>query len=477
MNVPRFAPSRLAALGLALLLAGCADMGHIHPEAKLLPAATLNAGHTIQSASPMAWPTDTWWQALGDAQLNKLVDAAIADNPTLKVAQARVRLAQSLSGVAKAATQPHVNAAASVDRQRFSDQGTAPPPIAGTWRWLSDAQVSVAYDLDLWGRDHDLLAAALNDTQVASAEAQAARLALETAVVRSYIQLWYEHELLDSVRASLAQRERILDITRRRQRAGLATAIDVATVDLTLPAGRREQERLEEAVALRRHQLAALTGKGPGDGETIARPQLVLRAAVGLPSTVPADLVGRRPDIAAQRWRVEAAGHGIQAAKAAFYPNINIAAFAGLQSFGFSKFLSASSSVRGVTPALSLPIFDGGRLRGQLGGQTALYDAAVEQYNATLIQALLEVANTVTQMESVEGQRHLAEQALDAARNAHALADKSYRAGLTDTLAVLSTRLTLLNEEDQARRVEMERLDNYVNLMAALGGGLQLPTP
>jgi NodT family efflux transporter outer membrane factor (OMF) lipoprotein len=477
MKVLHFAPSRAAALGLALLLAGCAGMGNIHPESKLLPAASLNTGHTLQSASPMAWPTETWWQALGDAQLDQLVDAAVADNPTLKIAQARVRLAQSLSGVARSATQPRVTADASVDRQRYSDQGTAPPPIAGTWRWLGNAQVSVAYDLDLWGRDHDLLAAALNDTQVASAEVQAARLALETAVVRSYIQLWYQHELLDSVRAGLAQRERILDITRRRQRAGLASTIDVATVEITLPAGRREEERLEEAVALLRHQLAALIGKGPGDGETIARPKLVLHAEVGLPSTVPADLVGRRPDIAAQRWRVEAAGHGIEAAKAAFYPNINIAAFAGLQSFGFSKFLTASSSVRGVMPALSLPIFDGGRLRSQLGGQTALYDAAVEQYNATLIQALLEVATTVTQMESVEGQRHLADKALAAARNAHALADQSYRAGLTDTLAVLSTRLTVLSEEEQAKRVEMERLDNYANLMAALGGGLQLTTP
>jgi NodT family efflux transporter outer membrane factor (OMF) lipoprotein len=472
-----FAPSYAAALGLALLLTGCAGMGNIHPESKTLPANTLNTGSAIHDAKPMAWPTEAWWEALGDAQLNKLVDAAIADNPTLKIAQARVRLAQSMAGVAKSATLPQVNADASIDRQRFSNQGVAPPPIAGTWRWLSNAQVSVAYDLDLWGRDHDLLAAALNDTQVVSAEAQASRLALEMAIVRSYIQLWYEYELLDSVRDSLVQRERILDITRRRHNAGLASAIDVTTVETTLPAGQREEERLAEAIALLRNQLAALIGKGPGDGETITRPALTLHGEVGLPSNVPADLVGRRPDIAAQRWRVEAAGHGIEAAKAAFYPNINIVAFAGLQAFGFSKFLTASSSVRGVAPALSLPIFDGGRLRGQLGEQTAMYDAAVEQYNATLIQALLEVGNTVTQMESVEAQRHLTERALATARKAHTLADRSYRAGITDSLTVLSARLTLLSEEEQATKVEMERLENYANLMAALGGGLKVSLP
>jgi NodT family efflux transporter outer membrane factor (OMF) lipoprotein len=295
--------------------------------------------------------------------------------------------------------------------------------------------------------------------------------------VRNYIQLWYDYLVLDQVRASLQQREKILEITRRRHAAGLATAIDVTTVETTLPAGRREQEQIEEAIALLRNQLAALIGKGPGDGESITRPGLALRDGVGLPGTLPAELVGRRPDLAAQRWRVEAASQGIAAAKAAFYPNINIVAFAGLQSLGFSKFLSAGSMVRGVTPALSLPIFEGGRLRSQLGAQSAAYDAAVEQYNATLVHALLEVANTVTQMQSVETQRQLATQALASARQAHALADRSFRAGITDSLTVLSARLVLLGEEQQAARVELQRLDNYASLMAALGGGLKMSLP
>ncbi|MGO4381613.1 efflux transporter outer membrane subunit [Pseudoduganella sp. RAF19] len=474
----RFAPATSAAtLGLALVLAGCADMGNIHPESHTLPANTLKPGSAIHAAKPMAWPTEAWWEALGDAQLNRLVEAAIADSPSLKVAQARVRQAQAVAGIAKSATLPRVDASASSDRQRFSARGTAPPPLADNWAWLNTATVTGSYDLDLWGRDHDLLAAALDDTQVASAEAQAARLALETNIAHSYIQLWYAYELLDSVHDSLSQRERILDITKRRHAAGLASAIDVTTVETTLPAGRREAEQLEETIALLRNQLAALIGKGPGDGETITRPKLTLHGNVGLPSTLPAELIGRRPDLAAQRWRVEAAGHDIEAAKAAFYPNINIVAFAGLQSFGFSKFLNASSSVRGITPALSLPIFDGGRLRGQLGAQTSNYDAAVEQYNATLIRALLEVANTVTQMQSNETQRQLADQALATARNAHSLADRSFRAGITDSLTVLSARLTLLNEEEQAAKVEMQRLDNYASLMSALGGGLKMSLP
>jgi NodT family efflux transporter outer membrane factor (OMF) lipoprotein len=475
MLLRRLPPTTLALA--VLVLAGCADMGNIKPQSHSLPANSLNAGSAIRSAAPMAWPTEAWWEALGDAQLNRLVAAAVADNPSLKVAQARVRQAQALAGVAEAATLPRVDASVSADRERYSAHSTVPPPLAGNWAWRNTATVNAAYDLDLWGRNRDLLAAALDDAQVASAEAQASRLALETAVVRNYIQLWYDYLVLDQVRASLQQREKILEITRRRHAAGLATAIDVTTVETTLPAGRREQEQIEEAIALLRNQLAALIGKGPGDGESITRPGLALRDGVGLPGTLPAELVGRRPDLAAQRWRVEAASQGIAAAKAAFYPNINIVAFAGLQSLGFSKFLSAGSMVRGVTPALSLPIFEGGRLRSQLGAQSAAYDAAVEQYNATLVHALLEVANTVTQMQSVETQRQLATQALASARQAHALADRSFRAGITDSLTVLSARLVLLGEEQQAARVEMQRLDNYASLMAALGGGLKMSLP
>ena len=471
----RFAPTALAMAALAL--AGCADMGNIKPQSHTLPANELKAGSAIHAAKAVAWPTDAWWEALGDAQLNRLVRAAIADNPTLKVAQARVRQAQAYAGVAEAATLPRVDGSVSLDRERYSAHSTVPAPLAGNWAWRNTANITAAHDLDLWGRNRDLLAQALDDAQVASAEAQASRLTLETAVVRNYIQLWYDYLVLDQVHDSLKQRERILEITKRRHAAGLASSIDVTTVETTLPAGRRDQEQIEEAIALLRNQLAALIGRGPGDGESITRPRLDLRAEAGLPSALPAELVSRRPDLAAQRWRVESASQGIAAAKAAFYPNINIVAFAGFQSLGFSKFLTSGSMVRGVTPALSLPIFEGGRLRSQLGAQSANYDAAVEQYNSTLIHALLEVANTVTQMQSNETQRQLATQALASARQAHTLADRSFRAGITDSLTVLSARLVLLGEEQQAARVEMQRLDNYASLMAALGGGLKMSLP
>jgi NodT family efflux transporter outer membrane factor (OMF) lipoprotein len=274
---------------------------------------------------------------------------------------------------------------------------------------------------------------------------------------------------------SLAQRQRILDLTRRRKAAGLASDIDVTGIETTLPAGRREHEQHGEAIALLRNQLAALIGKGPGDGDSIARPTLALHGGhEAVPANLPAELVGRRPDIVAQRWRVEAAGARIEVAKKDFYPNINLAAFIGQQAIGFGHFFENSSQARGITPAISLPIFDGGRLRSQLGSQTAIYDSAVEQYNATVIQALSDVANAVVRIESVKEQDELALRALASARQQQALAEKAYAAGLTDSLNVIHAQLGLLAEQQQQAQVASKQLDNFVLLMSALGGGVKL---
>jgi len=414
---------------------------------------------------------------LQDDQLNHLLAVALADNPNLHVAQARVRQAQSIAGIAQANTQVSGQADASLNREKYSSNGTVPPPYAGNSEWRNQATLSGSYDLDLWGRNRDSLAAALDDVHLASAESQIARLTLETAIVRSYIQLSLQFELQDIVRQTLAQREHLLDISQRRQKAGLATEFDVTSIEQTLPAAQRDLERASEAIDLLRNQLAALTGKGPADGEKIARPALKLALSIALPSALPAELIGRRPDIAAQRWRVEAAEKRINVAKADFYPNINLMAFIGFQSFGFAQFLDTNSQITGLAPAISLPLFAGQRLRGQLGSQTALYDVAVEQYNATVVQALNEVGDTVVKARSLQQQDALTQQSLQLAKKTLDLAQKAYRAGMTDSINAISAQVSLLNEEQQTAQIGASRLDIYVTLMAVLGGGANAEQP
>lgn len=464
---------RLLAASLALALSACADMGHIAPQSALADAHALDGGKAADAGStPIDWPRAQWWQALQDPQLDRLMEQALADSPTLRGAQARVRQAEALAGAAEDRTRPQADANVSINRELYSQHGSTPAPLAGNYAWRNQATVSASYDLDLWGRNREALAAALGDVQMASAESQMARLALETALVRTYIQLSYEFTLQDVIKESLAQRARILDITQKRRQAGIGTEVDVAQIETTLPAGRRQLEQASEAVALLRNQLAALSGKGPSAGSALTRPVLRLDRPLAIPAALPADLIGRRPDIAAQRWRVEAAARRIDAAKAEFYPNVNLVAFAGFQAFGFSHFLDANSQVRGASPALSLPIFAGARLRAQLGNQTAVYDGAVEQYNATVINAMSDVANAVARAQSLRKQHQLTQQALATAQRARDLAEQAYKAGMSDAINMLNTQVALLAEQQQQAQNGASELDLYVSLMNALGGGM-----
>ena len=187
---------------------------------------------------------------------------------------------------------------------------------------------------------------------------------------------------------------------------------------------------------------------------------------------MPAELLGRRPDLVAQRWRVEAAQQNIANAKAQFYPNVNLLAFIGLQSLGSAGFLTAASRTLGIGPAVTLPIFEGGRLRANLAGTNADYDIAVEQYNQTLADALRDVVDQLASWRSVEQQRVAAASSrCDSAQEAYDLALLRYREGIGNYLQVLSVEAPLLEQQSLDAELRARQLAIAVNLVRALGGG------
>jgi len=463
----------------SLTLYGCASLpDQIAPGSRLLNPNTLNTGRLFDHADKSTgWPTATWWQGYADGQLDRLVNQAVAGNPGLKIARARLNKVQALSGVARSPLYPSLRAGTSLEREQFTEQQFIPPPYAGNWSWNNQATLDLSYDLDLWGKNRSVLAASLDAVQVATAEAQEVRLALETLVVRLYVRLSLQYVLLDVAQATLKQRQDIERIVRLRRRAGLANEFELRQAEAPVPAARGEVERMSEGIELLCNQLAALTGRGPGDGEGITRPALSLAIPVRVPASLPAELLGRRPDVVAQRWRVEAASQGIEAAKAAFYPNLNLNAFAGWQSLGFAKFLSPSSFIEGFGPAVTLPIFAGGELRSRLGAATADYDIAVESYNQTLVQALQGVADELVTLRSLKNQRKEADAADDLAARAYAITFKGFQAGLTDYLNVLNAEQQTLTAARHKAEVEARFLDGYAALMQALGGGITVTPP
>jgi NodT family efflux transporter outer membrane factor (OMF) lipoprotein len=463
------------ALMLAVLAAGCASTSGLSTKASLQDPDALTATRSLAAAAiaPTAWPRRDWWTTFGDSQLDALIDEALAGSPTLKVAEARTRKALALADVSRAALSPRVDADYEVTRERFPEHGLVPPPEAGTWGTVHQLQATLSWEIDFWGKNRAAFESALGLARAADVDAYAARLALSANIAQAYTQLQRAYLQLDVAQATLKEREQLYALTRDRNAAGIDSRLELKQAESALPATREQIAQFEETIALARNQLAALLGQGPDRGLAIARPDTHALAAVALPTSVPAELLGRRPDLIAQRVRVESAQKDIAVAKAEFYPNVNLIAFIGLQSVGSAGFLSAASRTLGVGPAISLPIFDAGRLRGNLAGRNADYDVAAEQYNQTLADALREVVDALTSLRSVAEQRRQQVQALTTAQEAYDLALLRYREGIGNYLQVLSAEQPLLVQQSLDADLSSRELALSIDLVRALGGGFE----
>lgn len=454
---------------LTALLAACASPAGLQPRLHAADPALLAAPQSL--AAPEApWPATDWWAAYGDPQLDRLVDAALRDNPSLGLAQARIDKARALAGGVAAADGLQVGANIESSRQRLPREYIYPPPLAGGYASFNRAALDFSLELDLWGRNRAALDAAIGQARAAESEAAGTRLALAAAVTQSYLQFDRLVRLRDVAGATLRQRERLQELTRLRRDAGLDSRAEVQQAAGGIAAARSELQGLDTQLEAVRHQLAALIGQGPDALRDLAPPRLHAPAA-GLPSQVPADLLGRRPDVVAQRWRVEATRRDSDAARAAFYPNVNLSAFVGVQAIGLSNLAEGGNRILGIGPALHLPIFDSGRLRAGLAGRQAEQDAAVADYNATLLRALQEVADALSAWRGSEAETREQQQALARYEDAWRLIEIRYEAGLAPYTAVLAAETPLLAQRRLAAELHSRRLEASAGLARALGGG------
>ena len=451
---------------IATGISGCADMSGIAPQAQLRDAPSL--GLATESA-PVTVATE-WWRDFGDETLNGLVAKALETSPNLKLAQARLARAQAVTEVANAATLPQLNGQLDLTRQRYTANGAVPPPLAGSIRESGTAQLSASWELDFFGKNRAALDAALGSVNAAQADAQAARVLLASQVARTYFQLVRLNEDAGVARRTLAQRQETLKLVQDRVNAGLDTRLELRQSEGGLPEARLQLEVVQEQMALTRNALNALVG-GSNSAITLVPSAQSAIKSVAVTPVIPADLLGRRADIAAARWRVQASTSDVANAKTQFYPNINLVAFAGFSSIGLGQLLDSGSQQWGVGPALRLPIFDAGRLRANLRGKTADLDAAVESYNAAVIDAVRDVADQVASMQAILRQQTEQRAAQDAAEGAYDIAVQRYKAGLGNYLNVLSAETSVLAQRRLAVDLAGRALETQVALMRALGGG------
>ncbi|SIO52675.1 efflux transporter outer membrane subunit [Paraburkholderia phenazinium] len=454
----------------AAVLSACANYAGISSDRQMAQPQSFATQQSIPSDQGR-WPATDWANQFGDAQLKALLAEALQGSPTLAQARARIAAAAAYTETAKSSTLPKVGASYSFTREQYSGTALIPPPYAGSWQSENEGLLTASYDLDLWGKNREALKASMSQLQASEADAEVVKLTLTSAIARNYNQLARLYALHDIAQQEVEQREQIDRITAGRIANGLDTEVERKTAQANLATSRATLASFDGSIVTTRYQLAALLGAGPDRGLSIARPTLGIGDEVRVPDNLPADLVSRRPDLVAARWRVDALTHDVKEAKAEFYPDINLSAAIGLDAFGFGRFLTAASRTANAGPAVHLPIFDGGELRAQLKGRYADFDDAVAGYNQTLVTALSEVATQLAQIRSTDTQLGDAEAAQDAARSAYQLALTQYKAGLTNQLTVLNADTNALAADESVANLKMNRRDQQIALAQALGGG------
>jgi NodT family efflux transporter outer membrane factor (OMF) lipoprotein len=421
------------------------------------------------SAAPTPAIADAWWKAFGDPQLDALVDQALKGSPTLQVALARMREAQAQLSVSRAATYPQLTLDGQEQRTHFSSNYIIPPPYAGTMQWYGQVQANLSWSLDLFGKQAAQVDAARSSAEAAALDAEAARLALAGTVTQAYISLDRAYLLADVADETVKQREGVLRLTAGRVNSGLDSKASDEQAKALLAIAKEDQIRANAARDLAVHQIAALIGRG-ADAYNISRPN-PNRSALALPAVLPADLLARRADIAAAEARIDAATSGRHAAHQAFYPDINLIGAAGFAAIGLSTLFNGSSGQYGIGPAIHLPIFDAGELRAKYAGATAQLDEAVAGYNQSVVGAVKQTADAITQLQALESQAAQQGEALRASNASFDLATRRYRSGLSPQLNVLSAEDILIQAKRQDVAISADLLSSRVSLLMALGGG------
>ncbi|RDZ28913.1 efflux transporter outer membrane subunit [Lysobacter silvisoli] len=468
----------LTALAAALILAGCASSRGLSPEGRPLDADALHSERSLgaYAVSDAAFPKQDWWTALGDPQLDALIAQALAGTPSLDAADARVRQAIAQAGLADAARKATVGAGAQYAGVRVPET-VAPEPLGGHYSGVELLTLSFKYSPDLWGGHRARWQAALGQARAAEVEAQAARLTLSANIARAYVSLAQAHAAQDVARAEQARAKQLLDLGRQRVKAGLDNQLQIRNAESSVASAEQQAQAAQQQIDATRNAIAALMGQGPDRGLSIAAPALLNAPVPQIPAVASSELLGHRPDVVAARWRVEAAAHGIDASKAEFYPTVNLSAMIGLASGGLSDLFTGDALLVQGGPAISLPIFDGGRLRNQLAKSDADFDLAVADYNQSLVGALRDVADALQSARSLDAQLVSAQRARDAAQSAWQLAAARYRGGLGTQLDVLSAQRPLLQLDQQIAALRAQRYAAAIELDRALGGGLSLTSP
>jgi NodT family efflux transporter outer membrane factor (OMF) lipoprotein len=463
-----FRPVTTRAAGTAALVALLAACTPPDTAPQLSQRAPADLGLT---GAPMPSIDPSWWTAFGDPQLDRIVADALAGSPDLDAALARVRQAQAVLARRDAETGPDITGDANAQVSRLSGRYTIPPPYGGSVRFLGTAQANLSWNLDLFGRQRAAIEGARASLAAASYDVDAARLMLAGSIVSTYAEVARAERVAGIARQTIATRERAVRLVNTRVQNRLASELDVQAATTLLAQARVALTRAEAARVIAVDALAALVGRGSDYAAGIGVTRLAPPTSLALPTSIPADLLARRADIAAAAARVDAAAAGRQVARRAFYPNVNLIALAGLQAVGIGNLFNADAGTAGAGGAFHLPIFDSGRLKADLAGATAQVDLAIADYNRTVVGAVREAADALAAIRANAAEANAQAEVVRGFTETNRLNAVRINAGLESRLTGIDTDIRLLDAQLASATLAVDALAARARLAQALGGG------
>lgn len=449
-----------------LLMNGCSVWeAYTRPSIELPPeykeVKDFAGWKTAQPSTPQV--SASWWSRYADPQLSDLLTQAEQANYSIQIAEANYRQGLALARSSRAPLLPAINGQAGASRGQNGNNSTSTELNLG---------INASWEVDLWGRIRNSIAAGEANAQAAAADLAAVKLSVQSTLAQTYFQLRIldsQKQLLDNTAQSF---ERSLRLTTNRYNVGLASRTEIAQAETQLRNTLTQAIDITASRAQLEHAIAVLLGKPPSALSIPPAPYTKI-ANISFPvaeASLPASLLERRPDIAAAERRVAQANAQIGVARAALFPTLTLGAAIGYSNDSLSNLLSLPNRIWSLGPALAGPIFDNQLRKSQTEAAIARYDASVASYKQTVISGLREVEDNLALLRILEAEAQEQETAVKFAREAVVQTENRYRAGISEYQNVVIVQSTLLTAERNLLNITGRRLNASVALMIALGG-------
>lgn len=458
-------------LPLSLLLVACAP-GHdtaafLHQQAPVAKISTQLA-HT-------QWPKNEWWKDFHDPELNALIAKALADAPDMQIAHQRIALAEAQAKMAVAAGGTQIDFSADAERQKMSAEGLMGPfaetdPSAGTtgpWYTNGTFGLTAGWDLDLWGKNRSQVEARIGKVNAQKAEMEQTRQLLASSVARLYWE-WQTQAEIGHVLTDIKQeQESIIAVDRELYQHGITSSVEGVLTDINASKTQEQKAEVSGKMKAIEARLQALTNTT----SVTLTPHPLPKIDASLPPTLGYDLLARRPDLQEAHWYIEASMNDVDAAKAAFYPDVNLMAFLQQDALHLSDLFRSSAQQMGVTAGLTLPIFDSGRLNANLDIAQAQSNLSVANYNKAVVDAVNQVARTASEVETLMNKNQQQQQVEADTARVVAQAQARFHAGIIAGSRVSEAKIPALQEHIASLTLQGQYVDATLQLTSALGGG------